>query len=244
MRHVPLWIVVALALAACAKPPDPDREPAGAKPLPLESWLADGLDCKHGDCADWWRLELAGPGRLTVEAVGQSREASAPPLLLRVADADGTPLAEAQSGPGPVASASLAARRGGSYLVAVLEAEGQGAAPYQLRASFTPAPPPPPPPPPRKVEPPAAPPPERVSGGVVEVERQGGVVASVLIDLGSERGMRPGLHGWLVERGQRIGEVEIVDVYREGSRARIDGSLAAPITPQTGVEIELPARGR
>jgi hypothetical protein len=44
----------------------------------------------------------------------------------------------------------------------------------------------------------------------------------------------------LIQDGEEIATVEIVDAYPDGSRARIEGTLRAPITPDARVEIDIP----
>jgi hypothetical protein len=75
---------------------------------------------------------------------------------------------------------------------------------------------------------------------VLEVEGRPGDPRSVLISRGERDGIRPGLRGRMLQDGEEIATVEIVDVYPDGSRARIDGTLRAPITPDTRVEIDVP----
>ena len=79
---------------------------------------------------------------------------------------------------------------------------------------------------------------EPVMSDVLEVERQGRVPVAVLIEAGAEEGIRPGLAGELVEGDQVIGKLEVVDVYPEGSRARIVGGLAASITLDTRARVQ------
>ena len=51
------------------------------------------------------------------------------------------------------------------------------------------------------------------------------------------------MRGRLVDHGRPIATIEIVEVYRGGSRARIDGDLSSSIGPSTAVEIDLPTAG-
>jgi hypothetical protein len=75
---------------------------------------------------------------------------------------------------------------------------------------------------------------------VLEVERENGEPVAVLIDAGTPMGIEAGLRGSLVDNGQQIGRIEIVDVYDSGSRARLIGPLAAPITIDTEAVLRLP----
>jgi len=73
---------------------------------------------------------------------------------------------------------------------------------------------------------------------VLEVE--GG--SDVLIDAGTRQGVRPGDRGTLREAGRVIAQIEIVAVYADGSRARVQGTRSAPITARTGVALQMPIR--
>jgi len=48
------------------------------------------------------------------------------------------------------------------------------------------------------------------------------------------------MRGRLVEGGKTIAAIVIQDVYPDGCRARIEGSLAGQITPHTTAEIDVP----
>jgi hypothetical protein len=52
--------------------------------------------------------------------------------------------------------------------------------------------------------------------------------------------MRAGLRGRLVDGGRELARIEIEEVFAEGSRARIRGTLQGPVTPSTLAEIEVP----
>jgi hypothetical protein len=68
---------------------------------------------------------------------------------------------------------------------------------------------------------------------VIEVERAGGEPIAILLEAGTSQGVKPGQSGELIESGQVIGRIEVVDVYSAGSRARIVGGLSSPITLDT-----------
>jgi hypothetical protein len=104
---------------------------------------------------------------------------------------------------------------------------------YSLRGAFKPAPAPPPPPPP-------APRFETRRAAVLEVEGERTQQQSVLLDVGEAAQLRPGMRGVLLDAGKKLGQVVIVNVYPDGSRARVDGALAGPITPRTVAEIQVP----
>jgi hypothetical protein len=75
---------------------------------------------------------------------------------------------------------------------------------------------------------------------VLEVEGWGEHTQAVLIEFGSNHGIRRGLRGRLIQDGSTIGEVVVEQVYPDGSRARVDGPLLAPVTSKTIVEIDVP----
>jgi hypothetical protein len=79
---------------------------------------------------------------------------------------------------------------------------------------------------------------------VLEVEKKGGAAATnVLIDGGRRDALRAGLRGRLVDGQRTLGRVVVVEVFEEGSRARVEGPLSGDITPETVAEIEVPAGG-
>ncbi|HTF36461.1 MAG TPA: hypothetical protein VK714_22485 [Myxococcota bacterium] len=238
-------------LGSCAKKVDPDAEPSGANPLPLETWKADSLNCGDGDCADWYRFEAPDPGRVSVEVVAVSKDGKPiPPYSIQITDGAAAKLGEAKSGAAPITGLEARVDKPGVYFLEIAEPPDAGALGYELRVNFqAEAPPPPPPPPPKKkehragarpAEAPAPPRTQKLSGTVISTEGAAGKVEAVLIDLGTPRGLKPGMRGRLVDHGRPIAEIEVVEVYRGGSRARIDGYLSGSIGPSTVVEIDLP----
>jgi hypothetical protein len=241
--------------SGCAKKVDPDGEPAGARPLALETWKADSLDCKGGDCADWYRFEATDPGHVTVEVVAVAKDHPVPAHALVLADGTGTRLGEAKSGAGPIMGLEAHVEKPGSYLLEISEGEDAGPFEYQLRVNFQVDAPPPPPPQPqplskqrqgrtvsKRTEPPPPPPPplEKLTGTVLKIEGSADKVEAVVISLGTPRGMKPGMRGRVLEHGRTIANIEIVEVYRDGSRARVDGYVSGSISPAATVEIDAP----
>ena len=84
---------------------------------------------------------------------------------------------------------------------------------------------------------------ETSSWMVLEVEAERGRPRFVVIDGGRRNGLHRGFRGRLIERGRSIAEIEVVDVFDEGSRARIATELVGQITPQTAAEIDVPVGG-
>ena len=78
---------------------------------------------------------------------------------------------------------------------------------------------------------------------VLDVEETDGEVSAVMVEAGAPDGMRPGMQGELFEGDTAIGEIEIVDVYDTGSRARIVGPLSAPVSFDTLSRIAIPPDG-
>jgi len=226
-------LLLAAALGACAKPPpDLDAQPAGAVPLPLDQRHADTLECDEGDCADWYRVDVPAKGLLMVDLGPGAPETAKGGLSARLLDAKGETLAIAASAHGESLElkAPVAA---GPVLVEVTPADPKAAVGYAVQGRFKPAPPPPPPPPP-------APRFETKRAAVLEVEDARSSQPSVLLDAGEGAGLRPGLRGVLVDGGKKLATVVIVNVYPDGSRARVEGVLAGSISPRTVAEIQVP----
>ena len=230
-RLGPVALVVVGGVAAglgCAKPkPDPDGVYHGAVPLALDQWHSEQLYCKIGDCSDWYRIELPERGDLQVDVVAPQGVARNFTLSLADANADIlTRTASAGTGRAQVFSRTQA----GTHLIEITTSDkGRQVLAYDVQARYEPDPPTPPPAPP-----------DLLRSEVIEIEGAGEPEA-VLIGRGEDAGLQAGQPGRLLDRGDEIGRVEVQDVYPEGSRLRIDGSLSAPITHTTMVEIELPA---
>jgi hypothetical protein len=221
--------LAAAGLWGCAKKVDPDPLPVS---LTLGRWHAEQLDCRRGDCVDTYRIRVPESGELQAVVLNPEQQEAARPFALSLQDGSGAALARAaNAGAG---NASLQRDLDSGEYVLELSTADEERAPlrYEIQATFTPPPPPPPPPPKPQFE--------TVTAQVLEVEGRPGSPDSVLIDRGRDGGLRPGLRGRLVDGGRTIASVQIQDAYPEGSRARIEGSLAAPITPATIAEIDIP----
>lgn len=232
---------VVLLWTGCATPaPDPDGEPGSATLLSLNSARRDQLDCRRswvrraffrerGDCSDWYRIRLPARGDLFLDAKTPEADAAASPYTLTLNSGRNQRLGEANDVGGGRKRMHWKASAG-HYLLAVTAPPRSRLLRYELLARFEPEPPP------------AAPEPrfEQLNSEVLEVEGRPGDPRSVLIGRGERDGIRPGLRGRMMQDGEEIATVEIVDVYPDGSRARIDGTLRAPITPDTRVEIDVP----
>jgi hypothetical protein len=216
----------------CGKPPppDPDANPAGAGLLVLDEWHRDRIDCRKSslDCTDWYKLRFRSEGRMQIDVARVTDQVEedhpVPPFSLVFAESSGKPIrsAEAQG------ETRLRLRQKvmpGVYMVSVsTPADKAGVMDYELRVGFAAKPPPPV----ARFR--------QVSAVVLEVE--GG--NAVLIDKGRRQGLAKGQQGRLVDSGEKIAEIEIVDVYPDGSRARIRGELTGKITPSTVAEVDVP----
>ena len=221
------------ALGCFRPPPDPDGVRDGALALAAQARRADQLRCDAGDCADWYRIDLARPGALSLEV---DTGALARAYALELYDAAGKRLARVDGRPGERAAAR-ADLEPGSYFVALttptIEAgllrrlfgppSGSGWS-YTLESRFDALP--------EIVY-------RTVGSEVLEISG-----AEVLIGAGTAQGIQPGYRGTLLEGGRAIAEIQIVAVYQEGSRARIEGTPSAPITPETRAEVRVPERRR
>jgi hypothetical protein len=86
----------------------------------------------------------------------------------------------------------------------------------------------------------STPAPERdvlVTAEVLDVEEEGGAAAFVLIDAGAPQRVAEDMQGELKEGGRSIGQIVIVEVYTDGSRARVVGDLDGEVGIDTVAEI-------
>ena len=99
---------------------------------------------------------------------------------------------------------------------------------YELRVLFRPKP---------EEKPPQF---EQVSALVLEIEPRADGGEALTIDKGQKAGLSRGQRGRLLEKGETIGEIEVLDVYEDAARVAIVGTLRAPITPSTVAEVDVP----
>jgi len=78
---------------------------------------------------------------------------------------------------------------------------------------------------------------------VLDVEEADGEPTAVMIEAGAPDGIVPGLQGELYEEDAVIGQIEVVEVYPSGSRAKIVGPLTAPVSFDTLSRIQIPPDG-
>jgi hypothetical protein len=235
--------LASVALVACAGTPTADPDGAAETAQTIEvAPRADALECgadAKPDCADWFRFRVAAVGALRVSATPVAPSAPAPgasapapaPLELAIAEASGREIGRAKAGPGaPAAEIPLAATAPTEYVAVVTLPPGAGAVAYRLEFDA-----------PVKGAAPAGAPAARVSRWeILEVDADG----ALLIDGGRQDGLRAGQRGRLVDGKRTLGALVVVDVFDEGSRARIEGALSGEITADTVAEIEGPAGRR
>jgi hypothetical protein len=241
---------LAMSCSTCQPPPDPDGTRSGALALEVGSWRRDSLDCGKGDCADWYTFETTEEGKLQVDLArvvgGAADEKEQPAFSLVLSDAEGAVLEEVQNQGRPRVVIMnpkekdhyLAAQR---FAVTVATpAEGEGKFDYELRVVFTPKPKPKPAPRAAPAPKPAAAKFRTVKGQLLEVEARPDGGETVLIDQGSRSGVERGQRGRLLNGGRKVAEIEILDVYPDGSRALVRGSLGSALTPDTVAEVDVP----
>jgi hypothetical protein len=238
---------LAALLAGCISrepppPPDTDSTPETAQSLPLTGPQPDGLRCDDAsgpDCVDWFRFRPTGPGTITIAvaprfAEGEKAPKTPTPFELLLTDDAGAEVGRAVAGAeAPVATLSFEVRDPKAYLGSVRLPPGSGKRGYQLlfeaRIRTAPAPP---------ADAPGA---RSRRWTVLEVDRSGGGETSVLIDGGRGDALRPGLRGRLVEGSRTLGRIVVTEVFEEGARAKVEGTLSGTVTAATVAEIEVPA---
>jgi hypothetical protein len=236
------WIpVLAVSCSTCRPPPDPDGVQANSQPLEVGSWRRDALDCEEGDCADWYHFETHDAGVLRVAVVRVEDGREVPEFSVALAEGDRV-LGEAKSGGQDRVRFTHPEMKGqyappGRFTLAVqTPSEGEGALGYELRVTFTAKP---------KPKPVLAPAREQprfrtIGAKLLEVEARADGGDAVLLDQGTRSGIAPGQRGRLLIGGKKLAEIEIIDVYPDGSRALIRGSLGTAITPDTVAEVDVP----
>jgi hypothetical protein len=235
--HLSLRILaLAASLAGCAMfRVDADGSPDDARTLELNVAHSDRLACQdeeRPDCIDWFVLNLPGEGEILLEVTAASPEGVTPDYVVTVTNHRTDPLHHASNQGRPEVRMDWSGDPG-DYFVAVSSGAAQPPFRYDIVARYQPARP-------REEPQPRF---ETTSWMVLEVEGERGQPRFVIIDGGSRSGLRRGLRGRLIERGRFLAEIEIVDVFDEGSRARITTELVDRVTPQTAAEIDVPVAG-
>jgi hypothetical protein len=226
------------AAPAAPKPaPDPNGAPAQAERLAFKADRADSVDRGRGDLDDWFLLDFSSAGNLKVVVTG-AQGAALPHIFVAITDLSGQfPGNPVRSGGRPRVGLAQQVAKGQRLLWIGTEPEASGATAYSVRAEFAPRVVP------RPATTPAPPPPPQVSvytTRVVEFAQGQGETQFATVAGGVNAGMRVGLRGRLKDGGRVIGQLQVVEVFPAGSRVRIDGALAAPVTARTVVEIDVP----
>ena len=245
-----LCAVLALFFTHCqsCEEPDPNGSPPGNL-LPFDRWVGDQLHCARRDCQDWYFLRVPARGTVRVQAQSSNPDTALRSFILRLTDERVRILDDASSR--GEAQMSVEKRLdAGTYYVGILTAD-QVDTPlrYQVIAHYEEWRPPPPPiapqptPRPRPPAPPPPPPPpqfQTLRSEVLEVDRTPGDHPSVLLSHGSTSGVQKGQRGRLKEGSSLTANIEIIEVYPDGSRARLLDAPQQPITPSTQAEIDIP----
>ena len=226
------WLI---GLCACASwPEDPDRAPGLASDLALDGTRRDALDCRRGDCADWYRVRLREPGTLTLATPSVSGAEGVLELFLGDDRARGMDTTRVQSG-----SQLRRELEAGYYFVRIATSRSKPVS-YVLDTTFVPRPVVRAPSrPARPVRPRAV----QVSGKIVEVESRAGEVQGVLFKVARAGGVASGMRGRLRSGGAVIAQVEVVETYPGGgARARVLAQPTARIDATTEIVIDVPTR--
>ena len=229
-------IVATLLVSSCAGcPQDPDGTREGANPLALNRQWSDSLSC-GADCADWYRVEVPSSGTVAVDVESTASSKSPSSYTVELWSGDGRRLDSKLGNPGRAVQVRAPVPAGTAYTVVRLT---QGDLGYTIRARLlrarepAPAPrEPAPPPPPRTRD---------VTGSVIEVEGHG-ASQKVLIDKGKPDGIQVGQRGRLVDGGRKIADIEIIQVFPDGSRARMLGKPSGVIKGSTRAVVKVPVR--
>jgi hypothetical protein len=235
---------LAIGMSACALLPaglrsDADGSAATAGPLSLNQPASDELDCGFGraDCSDWFAVEVPGTGELQLRVAIAADAASEGAMTLRIHAAEPTdpPLAARQCR--SAEPCELARHVASGRHLVQLEADPGVRASYTLLARLRTAGQPGPATESSGAEPATTRP---VPAQIIEFEGRAGGPRTVVLDLGEADGMRAGLQGRLLRDGEIVAEIEIREVYPDGSRARILDDTAGHVSGANGAELDLP----
>lgn len=201
------------------------------------------MKCGEGDCADWYTFEIDKRMPVLFQLGPDAGGVWPVEVEFVLYDKDGALLVkEASQGPALTVRSDLAP---GQYFVAVGSATGGDVVPYSLLAN--------------REAPKKATGTTGASGGkkgasgakvetkrgrVLEVTEEG---RAVLLDLGKSQGVRVGLKGRLLRQGAAPTALEVVEVFPEGSLARVSGggkAEAGSTTAEIDVPVAAPASGR
>jgi hypothetical protein len=222
-----------IALGGCAITPPPHGYPEGALALTPAQPYHDTVNCRRKDCERWYRMRVDRKGTFVVDIAGYEAGRTLPQYSVLLTDHTGDNVLARESN---LEQSRVRFDRGvgaDTYLVGIVAPPKAGGFRFRVTLDFaaaTPAAPSEPPPPQYELH----------TSSVLESVGYGQDAVAVLIESGRKHGMRVGFRGRLIDGGTEIGRVVIEQVYPDGSRARIDGALIAPVTYETVVEIDVP----
>jgi hypothetical protein len=220
--------------------PDLDGLPSGATNLQLEQRQINQLHCIKNDCADWYRLSIPERGDLRLEVRAPELGSGGQKLSLTLAGERGqNPIANTMSVSDPDLGLAAHLQRG-LYLVEVGHSVvSKRAKPlsYDILAHYERWEPPP--------EPTPLPEPqfETLISEVLEVVARPNQPDTVLLSKGSRDAVQEDLYGRLIKDGAEIVEIQIIEVYPDGSRAQLLDYPVEPIDHTTVAEIDIPVSG-
>ena len=226
-----------VAAIGCAKPPDPDGEPLGSRPLTLGTWQRDGLDCdsRGGDCADWYHFETPTTGTLRIDVAKLQDDAATPDFSVLVGESSGRQIVEERNGGRTRLLLKHPAKKGryaeaGRYTLAIRTSQEKATRfEYELRVEVVAKP----------VARKAVPRFRKVRASLLELETLSDGRDAVLLDKGRSAGLARGQRGRLLQGGKKVADIEVVDVYADGCRAAIRGSSSG-VTASTVAEVDVP----
>ncbi len=221
-----------------ATPPGRDQ----ASPLALSQWTHAALHCDAGECAHWYRIEVAAPGRLRID-INAPAGSGVPDFDVRLEDADGDVVwGFAATGHSP-RKIERVLSAGAYYLLVEAIGEHGGLLAYEAFTTFDPVGPvfradesrkP------KPVRDPMCGPEVWIAAEILQLEGSGGLASAVVLDVGSQDDVRPGHRGELFEGGEVIATFELVEVDPARSRGRLDGAPSDAITYETRARIRVP----
>ena len=228
-------LFVTAAVSSCSNcGNDPDGIRDGANVLALQRQWSDSLSCGP-DCADWYRTQVSSSGTFAVDIDSTASAKSPSSFTVELWSQDGRRIDSKLGTPGRALQVRAPVTAGWVYTAVKVSKGDLG---YTIRARLLKA----------KAQPRPAPVPQAprvqyrsVTASVIELEGHG-QGRKVLIDKGTDAGLRSGQKGRLVDGGRTLVEIEIVEVFAEGSRARLLGKLGGVVSGSTRAVIQVPVR--
>jgi hypothetical protein len=241
-----LGALLAASSGAGCRSRDLDGTLAGARELPFERSVADSVWCERSrwrfwskeDCVDWYRVRTADPERVEV-TVASARQTAAPRALqLTLADPVGRSLDEGDRSGAEARVLSWLPEDDVYYVAVRPPQEARDQCSYQIRARQDQ-------PIVEEIEPLPEPVCVKERRMILEVENAPGGARTVIVERTLERASLPvGTRGHLVEGDAVVAEIEVTEVYDDGSRAKVGETGGRSITSRTEAEFELCGESR